>query len=51
LREGRAGVAELPGEEIVLVANLLAAACMDVTELMQHRALLGKNQQQRKNQR
>ena len=51
LCEGRTGVAELAGEEVVFVANLVAAASMDVAELMQDRALLGKNQQQRKNQR
>lgn len=51
LRKGRAGVAELAGEEVVFEANLVAAACMDVTELMQQRALLSENQQQRQEQR
>ena len=50
LREGRTGVADFPGEEVVLVAKLGAADRMDVTEFVQHRALLGEEQQQGKNQ-
>jgi superfamily II DNA/RNA helicase len=50
LREGRTGVADLAGEEVVLVAKLDAADWMDVAEFVQHRALLSKDQQQGKNQ-
>ena len=49
LREGRTGVADLAGEEVVLVAKLDAADWMDVAEFVQHRALLSKDQQQGKN--
>lgn len=50
LRECRTDVADLPSKEVIFVANLGTAAWMDVTEFVQHRAVLGENQQQRKNQ-
>ena len=50
LRECRTDVADLAGDEVVFVANLATADWMDVAEFVQHRALLGKDQQQGKNQ-
>jgi hypothetical protein len=50
LRECRTDVADLAGEEVVFVANLRAADWIDVTEFVQHRPLLGEDQQQGKNQ-
>ena len=49
LRKCHADLADLATEEVVLVAELLAGGTMDMTQLVQHRALLCENQQQRKN--
>ena len=45
---GYAGLAELASGEATRVADLFAAGTMNVAELVQHRALLGKDQKDRK---
>jgi hypothetical protein len=47
----QAGLADLATEYAAFIADLVGADTMKVTELVQHRALLGENQQQRKNER
>jgi hypothetical protein len=47
----QAGLADLATEYAAFIADLVGADTMNVTELVQHRALLGENQQQRKNER
>jgi hypothetical protein len=47
----KARLADLATEYAAFVADLVGADTMNVAELVQHRALLGENQQQRKSQR
>ena len=51
LRKREARLADLGTKSAAFVADLVGAGTMNVAELMQHRALMGENEQQRKSQR
>jgi hypothetical protein len=48
LLEGAARLAKFTGQKVCYVAWLRTARAIYVAELVQHRALLGENQQERK---
>ena len=50
LLEGKARLTKLAVKEFYFVALLWIVGAINVAELMQHRPLLGENQQQRKSQ-